>query len=249
MRRAVLVPLLAVALSCASPAPPPPAAPAPPRPYPEALLRTAREARAAGDPDVARAQLEQAIEEAPAWDLPRLELVEILLVEGGEGDAERAAALLAGPVREDNPRAHVLRGQVAELRGDDPGAAAAYAQALLLRADPDVRIRRALVLARLGREEEGIAELEKVRDERPSDAVARVRLAELYERGGRLAAAEAELVALARAAPGRAAPWERLAAFYDRAGEPARAREAESRARAAEGRRDRELRPLLPSRN
>jgi predicted Zn-dependent protease len=247
MRRTALVLLLVLALACASPDGGPPAAPAPQRPLPEALLGSARAARAEGDLDRARTELEEAVAAAPGWDLPRLELAEVLVLEGR--DLERANALVEAPVRSDNPRAHLLRAQLAELRGDDVAAAAAYAQALLLRPDPEVRLRRALLLERMGREADAAAELERIRIERPGDVAARDHLAAIYEREGRLAEAEAELVAAAQVPPSRASTWQRLAAFYARNGDAVRARSAEARARDLDGRAERALRPLPPSRN
>ncbi|HSN90247.1 MAG TPA: tetratricopeptide repeat protein [Anaeromyxobacteraceae bacterium] len=244
MRRHLLVLLLVVVLACASPstARVPPAGP--PEPPPEVMMGEARAARESGDLPLARAILERAVRAAPDWDLPRLDLAELLLLEGK--DLPQVRTLLEGPVRPENPRGHVLRGQLAELEGDDLAAAAAYAQALLLRADPDVRIRRAFVLERLGRADDAIAELERLRAERADDAAARARLAGLYERAGRLAQAERELEALA-AGSGRPGPWRDLAEFHARNGDAAKARWAEANARALEGREERALRPLLPS--
>jgi len=246
MRRALLVLLLVIVLACASPSPARTPPPVPRQPPPESLLGDARVARESGDLPLARATLERAILAAPDWDLPRLDLAELLLLEGQ--DLPQVRSLLGGPLRPENPRGHVLRGQLAELEGDDLGAAAAYAQALLLRPDPDVRIRRALVLERLDRGDDAISELEQLRDERPDDAAARARLATLYERAGRLAHAERELEALAFGS-GRPGPWRALAEFHARNADDAKARWAEANARALDGREERALRPLLPSRN
>jgi predicted Zn-dependent protease len=246
MRRAILVLLLVLVLACASPSPAKAPPPAPPQPRPESLLVDARVARESGDLPLSRAILERAVLAAPDWDLPRLDLAELLLLEGQ--DLAQVRTLLEGSVRPQNPRGHVLRGQLAELEGDDLGAAAAYAQALLLRPDPDVRIRRALVLERLGRGDDAISELERLRDERPDDVAARARLAALFEQAGRLAHAERELEALAFGS-GRPGPWRALAEFHARNGDDAKARWAEANARALDGREERALRPLLPSRN
>jgi predicted Zn-dependent protease len=246
MRRALLVLLLVLVLACASPSPARPAPDLLPRPAPEALFRDARAARDAGDLPLARARLEQAVLGAPDWDLPRLDLAELLLADGN--DLSQVAELLGRAVRPENPRGHVLRGQLAELEGDDLGAAAAYAQALLLRPDPDVRLRRALVLDRLGRGDDAVSELERVREERPRDPAARTRLADLYERAGRLDHAARELEALAFGS-GRPEPWRALAEFHRRHGDEGAARWAEANVRALEAGDDRALRPLLPSRN
>jgi tetratricopeptide (TPR) repeat protein len=234
------------ALAAAPPAPPPTATePAWPPLPPSVALARARALRAEGDVAAAQARLEAALATAPAYDDARLELADILLSEGSELD--RAAALLAG-VRAPGARGHLLSARLAELRADDAGAAAAYASALEVEDDPDVRLRRALALDRLGRPAEAIRELERVRAARPDDAIARTRLAALYEAGDRLDEAEAEYRALAEARPERAQGWEDLARFCERAGRLAHARAARERARAARGATNaRELRPLPPS--
>ncbi len=215
------------------------------QPRPDVLVARARTLRAEGDAAGARARLETALGAAPANDDARLELADLLLADGK--DLDLAAALLAG-VRASSPRAHLLSARLAELRGDDASAAAAYALALDAADDADVRLRRALALDRLGRAGEAIAELERVRAAQPDDAIARGRLAALYEGAGRLHEAEAEYRAVAEARPERAQGWEDLARFCERAGRPAEARSAHERARAARGTASaRELRPLLPS--
>lgn len=195
----------------------------------------------------AAARLEAALEVRSLSDDERLELAEELLADGRSPD--QAAALLRGVARRDgNARFHVLSGRLAELCGDDAGAAGAYGRALAFAEDPDQRLRRGLALERLGRREEAIEELERVRGGRPGDAVVASRLADLYESAGRLREAELELRGLASARPERAAAWERLARFYERVGRRSEARTATSRARDLSGRTARALRPLLPSR-
>jgi len=245
--------LLAVLSGCAS-APPLPSDPlpvaAPPLPTTvpgsDALLADARALRSAGDFALARARLEEALAAAPARDDVRLELAELLLSEGS--DPDRAEAVLAGVRRRAvDARWDLACARLAEARGDDEDAQAAYGRALLVREDADVRLSRALALERLGRAGDAARELEQARVARPRDLAVRTRLAELYEAAGRLPEAEAELVNAARAAPERSAGWTRLARFYERAGRPADAERADAKARAA-GRPSRTLRPLLPSR-
>ncbi|BDG01657.1 tetratricopeptide repeat protein [Anaeromyxobacter oryzae] len=228
-------------------APPPPAPPGPPPgPRPDVLLARARVLRADGDLAGARARLEAALEGAPESDDVRLELVDLLVVDGRE--PERAATILAGvQARDGNARWYLVSAELAELRGDATAAADGYGRALALADDPAVRLRRAVVLEALDRGPEALTELERVRADRPEDAFVRTRLAVRYEAAGRLREAETELVALAEAAPDRAAGWERLAAFYRRTGRTDAARRAEARADAAAGRRERTLRPLLRS--
>ncbi len=242
-RRSVLAALIA-ALACASPRT---EAPPPVKPSPGSLLAGARAARQDGDGATAQRLLEEAIAADRSWPLPRIELAELLVAEGRDLDQGRAA-IEGVPAESENPRAALVRAQLLELSQDDSAAADAYARALKLKSDPDVRLRRAAILARLGRDGDAVGELQRVREERPSDPAAGLALAVLHERAGRLLEAEAELVALAEASPEKPGGWDRLARFYARTGEAAKARQAGARSRAADGRKDRALRPLLPSR-
>jgi len=242
----------ALALACTAPRPPTPPAPAPAAAAPvrdhlaaSAAAAEARAARAAGDPAGERARLQEAVRADPDWDLPRLDLAEILLRE--DADAASALARLDGGARGDNPRLHRLRGQALEASGEELQAAQAYERALALRDDAELRLRRGLILARTGPGAEAIAELERVREARPAEALARGQLAELYEAAGRRPEAEAELRWLVAASPADPAALLRLAAFLTRAGEPERALAAEQAARALEAPR-RALRPLMPAR-
>ncbi|HYG69679.1 MAG TPA: tetratricopeptide repeat protein [Anaeromyxobacteraceae bacterium] len=237
---------LAALLSACSGAPPrPPAPPPPPRVDPAPLLAEAIAARGAGDAGRARERLEAAIAADPGWDLPRLELAELLLE--GAVDPAPAEALLAAPAREDNPRLWRVRGAARELAGDAAAAADHYRAALALRDDVELRLHRALLLDGLGRLDEAAAELERVRVERPDDLAPLARLADVYERTGRLAEAEQLLVGDANAAPPRPEAWLRLARFYGRIGQAAKAADAEKRARDGDAPR-RRLRSLAPSR-
>jgi tetratricopeptide (TPR) repeat protein len=244
MPRRVLLPVAVLLAACAGA--PPPRPPPPPRVDPAPRFTEALEARETGDLERARARLEAAVAADPGWDLPRLALAELLLDDGRE--RSRAEALLAAPARDDNPRLHRLRGAERELAGDDAAAAEHYAAALALRHDPELRFRRALVLDRLGRAEEAVAELERVRAERPDDLAPLARLADLYERVGQLEDAERLLAGEANGTAPRAGAWLRLARFYGRIGQPEKARAAELRARELDAPPARELRPLGPSR-
>lgn len=208
-----IVPLLAVA-ACGTtspsvaapspPAPPPVAAPAPPpQPPPDVLVAQARTLRQQGDLAGARARLEAALQAAPDSDDARLELADLLVSDGG--DAVLVWPLLRGVRSRDGARWSVVSGRLGELVGDDPWAVDAYARALAAADDPDVRLRRALALERIGRVDEATQELERVRASRPDDALVSARLGERYEAAGRLREAEAELRAAAEAQPERAA--------------------------------------------
>ncbi len=123
-----------------APTPPPPVVEAPPPPPALPPLPTG----AAALDEAARLL-------ADGVDLP---MVVRLLEQGTPGD----------------PRRDVLAGQLAELTGDDAAAEAAYRRALAVSDDDEVRLRRALVLERLGRGEEARADLERLRAARPASA-------------------------------------------------------------------------------
>jgi predicted Zn-dependent protease len=254
-----LLPLVPAALLAACghaaprPAPAPVAAPAP-APSPEkaeVLLSRARALRGAGDLPGARARLDDGLEADVGSSAVRLELADVLVAEGLELDY--AAFLLDGLAETAGGRVSLVRARLCEARADDAGAAAAYGAALAHADDPEARLRRALTLERLGRTGEQIAELERLRSERPTDVFARAHLGDAYEDAGRRVDAEAELKWVAEAQPDRPAGWLRLARFYEHAGRPGEARdarEAAERARTAGGiHQERSLRPLLPSRH
>jgi predicted Zn-dependent protease len=218
--------------------------PAPTGVRPEALLAQAAQLRAAGDLAGARQRLERAAVTAPGDPGVCLALADVLLAEGA--DLDRVGAMLwALPPA--TPRRDEALGRLADLRGDPATAEAAYARALLQRPDPQVQLRRAQALEKLGRLPEAILELERLRAATPADPLVRLRLAELYEATGRLVEAEAELRGLAEAAPARPEGWRRLAAFCTRHALDDKARVAEARAHDAELRPRRDLRPLRPT--
>lgn len=230
----------------ASPPTPPAASPgeAGRTPRIDLLLSGARTLRAGGDLEGAREVLEAAVVLAPGSSDARLELAGLLAADGRELD--RAEALIAKEPP-GTPRVLALQGQLAETRGDDARATEIYAASLAKVADPDVRVRRAIALERLGRGNEALVELHKASRERPGDPMVRARLAERYEAMGLLSAAETELTAAAEATPDRAGGWDHLARFYARTGRPEKAKAAEARARKASGVQERALRPLLRS--
>lgn len=234
----MLRPLLA-ALLAAAPALPPPGNTAA-----QVALSAARAARERGDAEAERLELARAVSADPGWDLPRIDLAEVLLRDAGDGSA--ALALLDAPtLRADNPRLQRLRGAALEQTGDGAGAVAAYAEALRLRDDDELRLRRAMLLESGGQGAEAIAELERLRAVRPADPRPRSHLADLYEAAGRRSEAEAELRWLAAAAPAAPAPLYRLARFLARGGDGEGAARVDREARARE-RPARAMRPLMP---
>ncbi len=243
---------LALAAACAgSPPSPrkaaPAASPAAPAVDVAAELAAARAARAEGQGDIARRHLEAVVLADPRAFEARLDLAELLLADGS--GLERAALVIdeARALRETDARLWRLRGSLLELREDEAGAADAYALALAISPDTELRLRRGMLLAHLGKRADAAFELERVEAERPSDRAARAALAELYEAEGRLAEAEGELAELARLAPADAGAQRRLATFHRRHGDLAKAREADERARQLET-APRTLRPLGPAR-
>jgi predicted Zn-dependent protease len=213
-------------------------------PRTDVLVARARTLRAEGDVAGARSRLETALANTPQDADARLELADLLVSQGE--DLPRADDLLR-PVPE-SPRLHLVRARLADVRGEDALAADEYGAALAAMEDSDARLRRALALGRLGRADEAVAELERVRAVRGDDPILRGHLAKQYEAAHRLREAEAEYRSLAEREPGRPADWERLAGFYERAGREREAQAAREKARSAAGKPERALRPLLPSR-
>jgi predicted Zn-dependent protease len=240
-----------LAACCAGPGEGSPDATRTERSDPVELLREGRAARDRGEDARARELLERAVAADPGWAIPRLELSEQLLKDGAQ--LERVQTLLAGADlpgegMADSPRFHHLQGQLRELQGNDAGAVESYARSLALRAEQtDLRLRYAQALSRLGRKPEAIAELERVRVDRPGAVQVLGNLADLYEEGGHLAKAEAELQALVELSPDQTAPLQRLARFYERHEMKAKAKATEKKLRAAGG-DQRKLRPLKRSR-
>jgi predicted Zn-dependent protease len=194
--------------------------------------------------DPAAARLQQAAEARPDDPELCLDMANLLIADGAE---LALAGTMLGRVPEGYPRRDPAVGRLAELRGDFAAAEAAWSRQLARGDDPEARLHRAMALVRLGRDGEAIAELERLRGEQPGDVVVRTLLAERYEAAGRLTDTEAELRWLAEAPPPRPEGWRRLAAFYRRNGQAQKAGVAEDRARAAESKPQRQLRPLQPT--
>jgi tetratricopeptide (TPR) repeat protein len=209
-------------------------------------LSLARTAQDEGRYRDASVHLERVIRADPAAFEPRMQLAELLLQQSI--DLRHAGLLLreAEALRPEDVRVGRYRGWLAELRGDDAAAVAEYQRVLAMRPDPELRLRRGVMLRRLGRMEEALAELERVASERPADRAARASMAEIYEFQGRLGEAEAALVSIAQLAPADPLPQKQLVAFYRRHGQARKAIDADARARALEG-APRSLRPLRPS--
>jgi len=210
-------------------------------------LALGREARSGGDLAAARSHLLAAVQADPSTAEARLELAELLMNDGSDLDLAGELLRQAQYLHSDPARFARLCGALGELRGDDAAAAEAYRTALDLEPDPELRLRRGLLLVRLGQVGEAEAVLSRVIAERPAQRAARTALCELYERAGQPDAAEHQLAVVVALAPSDAAPVRELVAFYRRHGEAGKASAVEQRARSLEG-EGRKLRPLLPAR-
>jgi hypothetical protein len=138
-RLAIAALLLAGCATAPPPPPPPPPVAARPSPPPPSL---------------------------PPTDAERLAEASRLVGDGVR--LERAATLLAA-VAPGAPGRDLLLGQLAELTGDDAGAVAAYDRVLARGPDEEVRLRRAIVLERMGRGAEAAAELRALREAPPHE--------------------------------------------------------------------------------
>lgn len=242
--------VLALGLACASPRGPSilpaPATPIPPPVDPALELALGRAARVEGRSSQAREHLERAIQAGPNRAEARLELAELLVADGVELDRARILLQEAQLLRGDSARIAQAGGALEELQGQDAQAVESYARALELSPDPDLQLRRGLLLQRLGRSGEAAAELASVLRARPGDRAARMVQAEACEAAGQLAAAEHALAVASALAPADASPLRALAAFYLRHGERAKAAAA-ARRLGADSQPARKLRPLLPA--
>lgn len=203
----------------------------------------------AGDQAGAREAFLRAVEEAPTWHLPWLELGE-LAIERREGVAEVRTALLEVAVPGGNPRYHRILGDLAELDGDDAAAVDAWEASLARHgSQDDVRLRRAAALERLGRAEEAVEAYAILVARNPADLVVRARHAHALEAAGEYEAAREALETLVRFQPGQEIPLRRLARFLERRGEVEAARRAHAEAdRLGQRGPPRKMRPLPPSR-
>jgi tetratricopeptide (TPR) repeat protein len=213
-------------------------------PHPELLAPRARQLRSEGDHAGALSLLELAAVLSPDDPEVCFELADLLVADGA--DLDRAGAMLRA-VPASHPGRDATLGLLAEQRGDAAAAEAAYARQLAVADDPEVRLRRAMALERLGRDAEALVELERLRAANPASPLVRARLAERYEAASRIGEAELELQAAAQATPARPEGWRRLAAFYVRHGLTENARAAEARGREASSATPRVMRPLRPT--
>ncbi len=250
-RLRALAVVLALAGACASPrAPSPlpvPVAPATPIVDPARELALGRAARAEGRSTEAREHLERAVQADPNGAESRLQLAGMLVADGVQLVRARTLLQEAQLLRGDPAQIARTGGALEELQGREAEAVESYARALELAPDPDLQLRRGLLLQRLGRSGEAAAELGSLLRGRPDDRGARAAQAEACEAASQLAAAEHALAVASALAPSEAAPLRALAAFYLRHGERAKAAAVERHLQPS-GPPARQLRPLLPAR-
>ena len=243
---------LALAWACASPRAPsrvPVVVPSPPPPIvdPARELAEGRAARAEGRSTEAREHLERSVHAGPDEAEARLELAEMLVADGVQLVRARTLLQEALHLRGDPARIARTGGALEELQGLEADAVESYARALELAPDPDLQLRRSLLLQRLGRSGEASAELGRLVRARPEDRAARGAQADACEAASQLAAAEHALTIASALAPAEEAPLRALAAFYLRHGERAKSAAVERQLHPNDP-PARKLRPLLPAR-
>ncbi|MHB8421091.1 MAG: tetratricopeptide repeat protein [Myxococcales bacterium] len=213
-------------------------------------FQAALSAERAGDASAASRGLEAVCAGAPTWALPRIELAQLCL---SSGDAARARALADEAVRLDaeSPRGWHLLALADEALSDAPGAVAADSHALALRPGySEAEEHLARVEWNAGQHSAAIDLYLKIVAERPDDLASLATLASAEEEDGRLEAAEQALRTLVEMEP-RAPAWHRrLALLFEREGKSAEAAAELGRVERLSGekKKDRHLRPLLPSR-
>jgi tetratricopeptide (TPR) repeat protein len=169
-----------------------------------------------GDLSAAAAWLEQAQRSAPRWALPKLELAEILLDEGGAPD--RVMALLTGvqQIEIPTPRFYHLRALALMEKGNPPLAEASERAALSLRpAFPEARHTLGEALWAEGKREEALQVWRYLSDQHPQDTALRAMLVDRLLDEGHGPEAEAELRTLVAAQPRNAIWHRRLARTLD----------------------------------
>ncbi len=206
-------------------------------------------AEKAGDDATAARLLGRAMAEAPAWELPPIDLAQLRL---REGQAAQARELAAGAVRLDaaNARGWHLLSLSAEATGDAAVAEQAERRALALRPEfPGAGRHLAQLLWNEGKHGPAIDELLQLAGAHPGDASLLAMLASAEEEDGRLDAAEQALRLLAEMEPKNPVWHRRLGRLLEGEGKTAAARVELARAEQLSGphRASRHLRPLLPS--
>ncbi len=185
-------------------------------PDPVVDFNNGMDAERRGDLSAAAAWLEQAQRSAPRWALPKLELAEVLLDEGGAPD--RVMGLLTGvqQLETPTPRFYHLRALALMEKGNPVPAEASERAALSLRpAFPAARRTLGEALWAEGKREEALQVWRYLSDQHPEDTALRAMLVDRLLDEGLGPEAEAQLRALVAAQPRNPIWHRRLARTLD----------------------------------
>ncbi len=209
----------------------------------------AKQAEQAGDVDGARLHLEAALEAAPGWSEPELDLAELLLSRGEEPDRVAAMLATAEPDPKEATRLWRLRGILAEQDGDRAAAVRTYQSALACDpADTFVHARLAHLFLAGGDTDAAISEFEWLQERSPLDATLHAALADAYVRVKRFEDAQQQLAAAVTLDPSNPIFHRRLANVYDQQGLRKKAAAEHAQADAlTTATTTRKMRPLPPS--
>lgn len=211
--------------------------------HPSSELREALTLGKTGDFDSAQTQLEALVFTYPTWELPRLELAQLLLRSGRKTEEARVHLEIARRLAPQNPRVHYLHGLALADLGNVSGAVASLRQALLLRESyQDARFRLAGLYAAQGLFAEAAEAYRLCLEGQPESPGLRLQLATALEKAGRREEAEREYLRIVREHPEGEVFRDRLIEFYRGHGQPQKAR-----ALLRKGGASREKRPLRPS--
>ena len=193
-------------------------------------LATARDA--VGEHDAAASALEQIVRILPGDHWLRREALERLVALFRKRDDLRSLrARLVDLFRRPGFAEHEALARLCDELGDTPAAAAAYRRALALRPHVlELRQRLIALLDRSGRDDEALAEQERLARIAPGEPRYAIDLAERLWRAGRTDEALARLARLGARLPREAAVHEALANLYARWGRDDLARRATEQA-------------------
>jgi predicted Zn-dependent protease len=189
-----------------------------------------------GDLSAAAAWLDRAQRTAPRWPLPKLELAEVLLDEGGAAD--RALALLTDvqSLESQSPRLYHLRAMALLEKGDPAAAELSERAALSMRpAFPEAQRTLGEALWSEGKHGEALVVWRDLSARHPEDVAIRARLVDRLLDEGREQEAEAELRTLVSAQPKNPIWHRRLARTLEAEGRGLEAAAERERADALSG--------------
>ena len=155
-----------------------------------------------GDFDGAQTQMEALVFTHPTWELPRLELAQLLLRSGRKTEEARVHLEIARKSAPQNPRVHYLLGLAQSELGNVKGAIVSWRQALLLRESyQDARFRLAGLYAAQGLFAEAAEEYRRCVEGQPESPGLRLQLATALEKACRREEAEREYLRIVREHP------------------------------------------------